>query len=178
MKYVIASDLHGSNYCTQLLLDIAKSEGAEKIILLGDVYNHGPRNVLPKDYSPMLVAEKLNAISDKLIVIKGNCDSEVDKMISKFDFLDSVVLVENGKSILLTHGHIYNTSCLPKTKFDAIIFGHFHVGKIENINGVVFANSGSLALPKEDSKPSYITLENGEITLKTISGEIIDKIVL
>ena len=89
MKYLIASDVHGSAYYADRIVERAKAENADLIILLGDIYNHGPRNPLPKDYAPMKVAETLNAVKDKLIVVKGNCDSQVDTLISEFDFIDS-----------------------------------------------------------------------------------------
>ncbi len=168
MKFLIASDLHGSAYYAKKVVEALKKEGADKLILLGDVYNHGPRNVLPKEYAPMEVAEVLNSITDKLIVIKGNCDSDVDKMISKFSFVEDVVLVSGGKFFLLTHGHVYNKDNLPSTKFDGIIYGHFHTGFIENVGDMIVANTGSLSLPKNDTPNSYIILEDGKLELKEI----------
>ena len=134
MKFLIASDIHGSAYYLKKVLEKFKEEKAEKLVLLGDIYNHGPRNPLPKDYSPMKIAEMLNGIKDNLIVIKGNCDSAVDTMISEFDFIENALIVSGNKTVFLTHGHIYNKDAMPKTKFDAIIYGHFHTGFIENID--------------------------------------------
>ena len=108
MKIVIASDLHGSAFYAQKLMDICYKEDADKLILLGDIYNHGPRNGLPKDYEPMKVAEILNGVKENLIVIKGNCDSEVDTMISEFDFVGDMLILSGKKTVYLTHGHIYN----------------------------------------------------------------------
>ena len=179
MKYLIASDLHGSAYYAEKLKEIFYKEKADKLILLGDIYNHGPRNPLPKDYAPMKVAEILNGLKDRLIVIKGNCDSEVDTMISEFDFLDAVCLESEGKSVFLTHGHIYNKDNLPKTYFDCIIYGHFHTGFIEksdNTGNKVIANAGSLSLPKNGTQNSYITLEKKVLSLKNLDGQIIDNI--
>ena len=102
MKFLIASDLHGSAYYAKKLVETFKSEKADKLILLGDIYNHGPRNVLPKEYSPMVVAEVLNSVKDKLLVIKGNCDSEVDKMISEFSFIEDAVVVSGDKQKTLS----------------------------------------------------------------------------
>lgn len=178
MKYLICADLHGSTYYANKLLEVFNNEKIDLLILLGDVYNHGPRNPLPKDYAPMTVADILNGIKDKLLVIKGNCDSEVDRMISKFDFLSSSVIVDNGKKVFLTHGHIYNKDEKPKTNFDAVIYGHFHTGFIEKIDSTVYANCGSLSLPKGGTPNSYITLENGVLELKNINGEIIETIKL
>ncbi len=168
MKFLIASDLHGSAYYAKKLIKAFEQECADKLILLGDIYNHGPRNVLPKEYAPMEVAEVLNAISDKLLVIKGNCDSEVDKMISKFSFIEDVVLTSGNKFFFLTHGHVYNKDNLPSTKFDGIIYGHFHTGFIESVGDTIVANTGSLSLPKNGTPNSYIILDDGQLELKEI----------
>lgn len=176
MKYVIASDIHGSAYYTEKLLSMATSLNADKIILLGDVYNHGPRNRLPDGYDTMKVASLLNGVKDKLLVIKGNCDSVVDTMISEFDFLESGIIVMNGKTIFLTHGHVYNKDNLPKTGFDLLIYGHFHTGFIENVNGRIIANTGSISLPKNNTANSFMVLDESELSLIDIeSGNIITK---
>ena len=175
MKFLIASDIHGSAFYTQKILDIAKQENADKIVLLGDIFNHGPRNPLPTEYAPLKVADLLNGVKDDLIVVEGNCDSQVDTMISQFDFIKDVVLVSGDKTVLCTHGHVYNKDQKPKTKFDAVIYGHFHTGFIEEIDGTVFVNAGSVSLPKNSTPSSYVVLEDGKITLKTIDGEVIAK---
>ncbi len=178
MKFLIASDVHGSSYFAQAILNRATAENADKIILLGDIYNHGPRNPFPKDYAPMQVAEIFNSVKDKLIVIKGNCDSQVDTLISEFDFIESGVVVSAGKTVFLTHGHVYNKDMPPKTQFDAVIYGHFHTGFIEKSGDVVFVNCGSVALPKNGTPNSYVILEQDKISLKTIDGNVIDEIDL
>ena len=176
MKIFIASDLHGSAYYAQKLLERYHAENADKLVLLGDIYNHGPRNQLPKDYNPMRVAEILNGAKQNLVVIKGNCDSEVDNMISEFSFIEDLLVISGEKTVFLTHGHVYNKDKMPKTNFDAMIYGHFHTGFVERVGGIVLANTGSLSLPKNDTKNSYIILENDEIFLKDIDGNEIDKI--
>ncbi len=173
MKILIASDLHGSAFYAKRIVQIKEFEKADLLILLGDIYNHGPRNPLPKDYSPMEVAEILNGIKDELIVVKGNCDSAVDTMISEFDFIEDTCLIENGKTLFLTHGHVFNKDNMPKTKFDVVIYGHFHTGFIEKRQDGVIANAGSLSLPKNNTPNSYLALENGVLTLKNLDGEII-----
>ncbi len=173
MKILIASDIHGSAYYVKRVKEQFNREGADLLVLLGDIYNHGPRNPLPKDYAPMTVAEQLNQMIDKLIVIKGNCDSEVDTMISDFDFIEDTVIVSGGKKFLLTHGHVYNKDNKPKTNFDGVIYGHFHTGFIEEIEGTVYANAGSVSLPKNDTPSSYLILEEGKLILKDINGSII-----
>ncbi len=173
MKILIASDLHGSSYYAKKLVEIKEQEGADKLILLGDIYNHGPRNPLPKDYAPMQVAEILNAIKGELIVIKGNCDSAVDTMISEFDFIEDLCLMDGGRTLFLTHGHVYNKDAMPKTKYSAVVYGHFHTGFIEKIGETVVANAGSLSLPKGGTPSSYLIFENGVLTLKDIEGKTI-----
>ncbi len=176
MKFVIASDLHGSAYYAQKILDVCDKENAQKLILLGDIYNHGPRNNLPKDYAPKMVADLLNGVKENLVVIKGNCDSEVDKMISEFSFVEDLVLISGGKTIFLTHGHVYNKDNMPVSNFDAIIYGHFHTGFVQRQGQVVVANTGSLSLPKNNTPHSYIVVEDNTITLKDIDGNQINKI--
>lgn len=173
MKYLIASDLHGSIKALNAFLDRVEVEKPDKIVFLGDIYYHGPRNNLPDEYDPKAVCQKLNEIKDDLIVIKGNCDTEVDQMISEFDFLPSVCLVVNGKTLFLTHGHIYNKDSLPKTNYDGIIYGHFHTGFVEKNGDILFANAGSLSLPKANTPKSYLVIDDSAVTLKNINGEII-----
>ena len=175
MKILIASDVHGSSFAIDEIIKRLKEENADKLVLLGDVYNHGPRNPLPKDYAPLKVAETLNAIKDKLIVVKGNCDSQVDTLISEFDFIENLCLVIGEKTLLLTHGHVYNKDSLPKTKFDYIIYGHFHTGFIEKRENATFINAGSISLPKCDTPASYLIVSDEEIILKTLDGKVIDK---
>lgn len=173
MKILIASDVHGSYDALKKVLEKVNSEKAEKLILLGDVYNHGPRNPFPAEYSPMEVASALNSVKDNLIVVKGNCDSAVDTMISEFDFIENACLVINGKTVFLTHGHVYNKDAMPKTKYDAVIYGHFHTGFIEEKDGVIVANAGSISLPKNNTKASYILIDENEITLKDLDGNVL-----
>lgn len=168
MKFLIASDLHGSAYYAKKLAEKFLEEGADKLVLLGDVYNHGPRNVLPREYDPMKVAEILNGMKDKLLVIKGNCDSQVDTMISEFSFIEDGIIVSGEKTVFLTHGHVFNKDNMPKTQFDVMIYGHFHTGFIEKVGQTVVANTGSLSLPKNQTPNSYILLEDGKIELKEI----------
>lgn len=173
MKYLIASDVHGSSYFAEKILEIQKEERVDKVILLGDIYNHGPRNPLPKEYNPMKVASLLNQITDNLIVVKGNCDSQVDTLISEFEFTDNLVLETQGKSIYLSHGHIYNKDKLPKTKFDAVIYGHYHTGFIIEQENMIIANAGSIALPKDNTLGTYIILDRNKIILKENDGKVL-----
>lgn len=170
MKLLIVSDIHGSAYYTHKIEEIAKKENPDKIVLLGDLYYHGPRNELTKEYNPMEVAQVLNNLKEKLIVIRGNCDAEVDEMISDFKFEDNVQMNVNGKNLFFTHGHKYNKDQMPPANIpiDIMFYGHFHVGFIKEENGITFANPGSISLPKENSKHSYIIFDEKGIELKEI----------
>ena len=135
MKYVVVSDIHGSLYYTKVLLDIIKKEEPDQIIILGDLYYHGPRNPLPREYNPMEVAKILNTLKQQLIVIRGNCDAVVDEMISEFSFVDHYNIIINNKKVMFTHGHLYNKEYIPDD-IDVLIYGHFHTGFIEKVNKV------------------------------------------
>ena len=174
MKLIIASDLHGSGYYAQKLKDVFLKEGGELLVILGDIYNPGPRNPISKDYAPMEVAEVLNSLKDKLLVIKGNCDSEVDTLISEFDFSEFSQIFVDGLKITLTHGHKFNKDNMPANAGDVMCYGHFHTGFIDKVGDVVVANAGSLSLPKDGTAHSYLTIEDNVITLKDIDGNIID----
>ena len=131
MKALVISDIHGSGYYADKIKEIVERENPEKIILLGDLYYHGPRNNLSQEYNPMKVAETLNSMKDKLLVVRGNCDAEVDEMISEFKFNDHILMEINGKKFYFTHGHKYNIENIPYDDFDIMIYGHIHQGFIE-----------------------------------------------
>lgn len=175
MKYLIASDIHGSIYYAEKIIELFKKEQADKMILLGDLYYHGPRNPLPLEYNPMEVSKLLNSYKDNLIVIKGNCDAEVDEMISDFKFHEYIKMTLNNKKFIFTHGHKYNISNLP-TDFDVLVYGHFHTGFIKQIDNKIFVNSGSTTLPKNNTPNSYLIIDNNKIILKTIESNIIEDI--
>lgn len=178
MKLLIISDIHGSSYYAKMIPEIFKLEKADEIIILGDLYYHGPRNPLPKDYSPMDVCNILNSLKEKLKVVRGNCDALVDETISDFNFHDHLILNINNKRIYFTHGDKYNQYVLPDEKFDIMFYGHFHTGFIRKKNNLIFANPGSLSLPKNNTRHSYIIMDSEKITLKDISGSIIEEIYL
>ena len=175
MKLLIISDIHGSSYYAKKILEIRERENSDKIILLGDLYYHGPRNSLTKEYDPKIVAEILNSLKDEILAVKGNCDAEVDQMISDFELKDNLKLEINGFKVFYTHGHKYNIDNLPEEKIDILIYGHFHTGFIKEKNGIIFANAGSISLPKDNTKNSYLVLNEKELLLKDIDGNIIDK---
>ncbi len=174
MKIVIASDLHGSSYYAEKVKDIFAKEQGDLLVLLGDIYNPGPRNPISKDYAPMVVSQTLNSLKDRLLVIKGNCDSEVDTLISEFDFSEFSQIFADGLKITLTHGHKFNKDNMPVNAGDVMCYGHFHTGFITQVGSVIVANAGSVSLPKDNSARSYLTIQNNVIALKDIDGNILD----
>lgn len=168
MKYLIASDIHGSAYYCDLLIKATESEKADKVLLLGDILYHGPRNDLPKGYAPKKVIEMLNPLKEKIICVRGNCDAEVDQMVLDFPIMADYKTVEN---LYLSHGHIYNPDNIPPMKQgDILINGHTHVPKCQEKNGFVFMNCGSVSIPKENSFHSYMTLEKGKFLWKNLEN--------
>lgn len=178
MKFVFVSDIHGSMGYAKLIPEILDREDADKLVVLGDLFYHGPRNPLPLEYNPMMVSKMLNGMKEKLVVIKGNCDAEVDEMISEFEFNKSVILNIAGKRIFCSHGHQFNKDNFPNEGFDVMVYGHFHVGKIEKINEKICVNVGSMSLPKEGSANSYLVIDEQKITLKDLQGNVIVEEVL
>ena len=173
MKFLVVSDIHGSYYYAKKFKEIYEKENPDQIIILGDLYYHGPRNSLTEEYSPMKVAGILNDYKDKILCVRGNCDAEVDEMISEFKFNDHILMEINGKKFYFTHGHKYNIENIPYDDFDVMIYGHIHQGFIQEKEGFVFANPGSISLPKCNSAHSYIVLVDNKIVLKDVDGEVL-----
>ena len=163
MKWMIASDIHGSAYYCRALLAAFEREGANKLLLLGDVLYHGPRNDLPRDYAPKQVIEMLNGIKEKLLCVRGNCDTEVDQMVLDFPVLaDYAILVAGERMIYATHGHVYNEQKLPPLgKGDILLHGHTHVPKCTEHENYLYINPGSVSIPKAGSARS-VMLFDGE----------------
>lgn len=172
MKVIIASDIHGSIYYANKLKERFEIENAEQLILLGDIYYHGPRNDLPKEYNPKEVAKLLNKMVYKLICLRGNCDGEVDEMISDFAFSDSMYMLLGGKKIYLSHGHKLDWDN-PSKYGQILIYGHLHTGFIKNENGITIVNTGSVSLPKDGTKNSYIVMTDNKIELKDLEGNLL-----
>ena len=172
MKLFVATDVHGSAYWAERTVEEFKRSNCDLLVLLGDVYNHGPRNPFPKDYAPMKVAEIFNKVADKLVAVKGNCDSEVDQMISDFPFVQQEIIPLAGRRLYFTHGHVYNKDNLPNLRCgDALFYGHFHKNEIVEVAGVTCVNVSSAALPKD--KSSYCIVDDGSVTLYGFDGGVI-----
>ena len=177
-KLIIASDIHGSAYWCRQLISAFKNEGAEKLLLLGDILYHGPRNDLPDEYSPKQVLATLNEHKDKITCVRGNCDSEVDQMVLEFPIMADFALLERGNATLFaTHGHLYNEQTPPLLKKgDVLLNGHFHVPCArETENGAYYVNCGSVSLPKDGTPHSYILVEDNVFYFKDLeTGGIFD----
>ncbi len=180
MKWLIASDLHGSSYYCALLLKALERESADRLLFLGDILYHGPRNELPQGYAPKEVITMLNGIKDSMLCVKGNCDSDVDQMVLEFPIMAEYSLIPIGKNNLIfaTHGDKYNMNNMPPIKKgDIILSGHTHVPSYTSGVGCHFINPGSLSLPKEGSCNSYITFEDAVFTWKEIDGTLFKEFV-
>ena len=173
MKLMFASDIHGDFDCARAMLDAYHSEGAEKLILLGDLLYHGPRNDIPAGYAPKKVIELLNGAKNELVCVSGNCDTEVDQMVLEFPILaDYMLIFERGRRFFITHGHHYNTTTPPLlSEGDVLIHGHTHVLTVTPFgNGLTYLNPGSVSLPKENHPKSYMIYEDGVFTIRDFEG--------
>lgn len=174
MKLLIASDLHGSATYCQKLLDAFAREQADKLLLLGDLLYHGPRNPLPEGYDPKAVATLLNAHKQQILCVRGNCDSEVDQMMLEFPIMADYCILSAGKRMLFaTHGHQYNEARLPMLQpGDVLLHGHTHIPALEDRGTYIYANPGSVTLPKQDSLRGYLLLEGTTLTLKDLENTV------
>lgn len=180
MKYMFASDIHGSaRFCREMLAAFQR-EGAERLALLGDLLYHGPRNDLPEEYAPKEVIRLLNGVKEKLLCIRGNCDAEVDQMVLEFPILAEYALLDlEGRRFYLSHGHVYHEGNLPPlTAGDIFVYGHTHVLRAEEKEGRIYLNPGSVSLPKEGNPPTYGILEQGCFSIRTFSGETVRELCL
>ncbi len=166
MKFVIASDIHGSAYYCRLLKTRFEQENADKLILLGDLLYHGARNPLPREYGTLECAAVLNSMKDKLVCIKGNCDSDVDTLVLEFPIeAESMLLPIGDRLAILTHGH--KTPVVPRAG-DILVNGHFHVPALEERDGYTYVNCGSVSIPKENSPHSYLVCEGHTLIWKDL----------
>lgn len=176
MKLLIASDIHGDIECAKEIFRVYTSEGCEKVLLLGDLLYHGPRNNLPEFYNPKAVISLLNENKDAILAVRGNCDTEVDQMVLDFPILaDYIFLSLDGLSVFATHGHHHNTETPPPLREGEILLhGHTHVWKFTEFgNGNWYINPGSVTLPKENNEKTYMIYENRAFMLKTFAGEVV-----
>lgn len=175
MKLMIASDLHGSAHYVKKFLDRYRAEAPDRLLLLGDLLYHGPRNPLPQDYDCPAVADALNAVRGRLLTVRGNCDCEVDQMVLDFPILaDYAVLTWNGRLIYATHGHLFGENNPPKLQpKDILLCGHTHVPRCKAHDGFTYWNPGSVSIPKENSHRGYMLLEGDRAVWKELDGDTV-----
>ncbi|TGY59843.1 phosphodiesterase [Coriobacteriaceae bacterium] len=171
MKYLIASDIHGSAYWCGRLMERVEAERPDKILILGDVLYHGPRNALPRDYDPKGVIAMLNPLAPAIVAVRGNCEAEVDQMVLDFPCMaDYAEIVDpGGRTLWLTHGHLWNPGNLPPLQpGSAFLYGHTHVKVLEEVEGgVTVFNPGSVSIPKDGSH-SFGVYEDGRFRLELL----------
>ena len=176
MKILICSDLHGDLASAKEMIEVMEREGCRRLVLLGDLLYHGPRNDLPPTYAPKEVIALLNANRERILAVRGNCDTEVDQMVLDFPILaDYACLMLDGVRVYLTHGHKYNAETPPPLcRGDVLLHGHTHLlGKWEFGEENVCMNPGSIALPKGGNPRSYMIYEDGVFTCYSIAGEVL-----
>lgn len=172
MKIMVASDIHGSaKYCRKML-DAYRAEQAERLLLLGDILYHGPRNELPEEYAPKRVAELLNAVKNEILCVRGNCDAEVDQMLLEFPVMaEYCILYVGGRMIFASHGHVFNEDRLPPlSDGDILLGGHTHIPCFHEHGEYLYMNPGSVSIPKGSSERGYMIIEDGYFCRKTLDG--------
>ena len=172
MKLFFASDVHGSAFYCEQMLEAFDREKADKLVLLGDILYHGPRNDLPEGYAPKKVAALLNARKESILCVRGNCEAEVDQMMLEFPVLADYGFLSNGNvEIYLTHGHVYNAqNPLPMAKGAVLMCGHTHIPACEEHESFTYMNPGSVSIPKENSARGYIVLSEGRFSWRKLDG--------
>lgn len=181
MKYFVASDIHGSVYYCEKMLEAYEREQADKLVLLGDILYHGPRNDLPKEYNPKKVIPMLNERKKQILAVRGNCDAEVDQMVLEFSITADYAMFEldNGRMVYISHGHVYHENHLPPVATgDIFLYGHTHVLRTEEKNGIIYLNPGSVAIPKKGNPPTYAVLDAEKFVIKTFENKIVKEYLL
>lgn len=171
MKFVIASDIHGSAFWCAKLCALVEAEQPDRLLLLGDLLYHGPRNDLPRDYAPKAVIPMLSRYQDIILAVRGNCEAEVDQMVLPFPCLAEYALVfADGYPLYLTHGHHSCPEQLPPlAKETVFLYGHTHVKRDEMVNGIRCLNPGSVSIPKDGSH-SCLIYENGIFSFRILEA--------
>ncbi len=179
MKLFFISDIHGSLYYGKKAIEKFKEHNADYLVILGDHLYHGARNPLSVEYNPKETAELFNQYSDRIISVRGNCDSEVDEAVLDFPISsDYAFVLYEGRRLFLTHGHIYNEENLPKLKAgDVFFYGHTHLPVAKKQNDIYIINPGSITLPKGGNPNSYAVLENSHLKIMDLEDNIIKEII-
>lgn len=175
MKLMIASDIHGSACYCRKMADAFQRENADRLLLLGDLLYHGPRNDLPEEYAPKQVISILNSLKQKIFCVRGNCDTEVDQMVLEFPIMaDYCILPAGNRLIYATHGHRYHVGALPPMQAgDILLHGHTHIPAWESFgDNNLYLNPGSVSIPKEGSPHGYMILCGNRVFWKTLEGKV------
>lgn len=171
MKYLIVSDIHGSLPALERVLDFFDKQQCDLLCILGDILNYGPRNGLPQGLDPKGIADRLNQRAGQIIAIRGNCDSEVDQMLLHFPIMaDYALIIDEGRKLFLTHGHVFNEENLPKGNPDFFFYGHTHLWKLEKQEKMTVCNTGSVTFPKGGNEPTFAVYEDGQVTVYRLDG--------
>ena len=169
MKYLLVSDIHGSLPRLNKALEFYREQHCDMMLLGGDILNYGPRNSIPEGIDAQGIVKVLNSMANDIVAVRGNCDAEVDQMLLDFPMMsDYTLLVDNGRHIFLTHGHVYHKDHLPKGRFDAVIYGHTHLWQLDREDDTVICNTGSITFPKNGNPPTLGIMDDGEITIYTL----------
>lgn len=181
MNLFFASDLHGSLPATEQMISHYNRSGADHLILLGDILNHGPRNTIPEGYNPPAVAELLNQYAEQIIAVRGNCDSEVDQMLLSFPMMMDYawVLLENGQRLFLTHGHTYHSAKRPALREgDILAHGHTHIPVAQAQEGAIIFNPGSVTIPRNGYPASFGLLEGRQLKVLSFDLSLIAEVTI
>lgn len=181
MKYLIVSDIHGSLPRLERVLDFFESRKYDMLVILGDIINYGPRNGVPEGLDAMGIVDRLNALADRIVAVRGNCDAEVDQMLLAFPCLsDYLVMVAEGKRIFLTHGHQYHPDNRSPLGIDAFFYGHTHLWELyRGDDGVLVCNTGSITFPKGGKEPTFATIdEDCRVRVRSLDGSVISENLL
>lgn len=177
MKYLIVSDIHGSLPALKKVLTFYENNRCDMLCLLGDILNYGPRNTIPEGIDPQGIAKRLNDMAENIVAVRGNCESEVDQMLLDFPVMsDYMMIIDSGKRLFLTHGHIYNEEKQPKVKTDFFFYGHTHLWKLEKEGNKIICNTGSVTFPKGGNVPTFAVYENGQVSLFQLDGTLLKQI--
>lgn len=177
MKYLVVSDIHGCLPALEKVLDFYRENNYDMMLILGDVLNYGPRNGVPQGLDAMAIVDRLNAMADDIVAIRGNCDSEVDQMLLEFPMLADCSMVVSGKRrIFLTHGHIFSPDKRPCKGIDLFFSGHTHLWELRKDGDTIICNTGSVTFPKDGRPATFATIEeNGSVTVRTLDGNILQQ---
>lgn len=180
MNFLLVSDIHGCLPALKRVLDFYERGSYDMLFILGDILNYGPRNRIPEGIDPKGIVERLNAMKDQIVAVRGNCDAEVDQMLLQFPIMaDYALVVEGGRRFFLTHGHVYNEDNAPVMKNDVFVYGHTHLWKLEPTDdNRIVCNLGSITFPKGGNVPTFATYDDGVMAVRTMDGDVLKEVKL